>query len=150
MLTAKEELALTDLEGTRKYLDEISFNIRGIFHGDHSEECASEPRPVDIAESLMDAVDIFTYALERLTHLPVGAEDLPKINSSISSMRYISECIEKEREDLKGNVSDEYYGLLVDKLDDLNEVIDDVERVFFELPYDKDFMDSVNRLFGLQ
>ena len=150
MLTAQEELATTDLDGTRKYLDEISYNIRSIFHGDPSETTPPEYKPVDIAEHLMDAVDVLTYAMERLSHFQGDGKDLPKVYSSITSMRHISASIEKVGEKLKDSISEDYYSLLLDKLDDLNEVLDDVERAFFVLPYDERFMAAANRLLGLQ
>jgi hypothetical protein len=150
MLTAKDELALSDLDGTRKYLDEISYNIREIFHGNHSETSTSEYKSVDIAEHLMNAMDVLTYAMERLTHFQGYTEDLPKVNSSIAALRHISENIRKMGEELKVHISNEYYDLYTYKLDDLNEVVDDVERIFFVLPQDKEFMAAANRLFGLQ
>lgn len=150
MLSAKEELALSDLDSTRKYLDEISYNIRGIFHGDHSEEITTEYKPVDIAEHLMNAMDVLTYAMERLTHFQGYTNDFPKVNSIIASMRHISENIGKMGDQLRGGISEEYYDLFTCKLDDLNEVVDDVDRIFFVLPYNKRFMAAANRLLGLQ
>jgi hypothetical protein len=150
MLSAKEELALSDLDGTRKYLDEISYNIRGIFHGNHSEEIATEYKPVDIAEHLMNAMDVFTFAVEKLTDLDISKEELPKINSIISSLRNIIKNLEEKRVEIGQNISEEYNLLFLDKLEILTEVVDDAERIFFELRMDKNFMASVNRLFSLR
>lgn len=150
MLSAKEELALSDLDGTRKYLDEISFNIRSIFHGDHSEALTPTYKPVDIAEHLMNAMEVLTYAVEKLTAFEVGEEELHKINSIISSLRYVIESIKATGSELESSISDEYNDLFMYKLDDLIEVVDDAENIFFDLRRDKDFMASVNRLFGLQ
>ncbi|MCE6991914.1 hypothetical protein LZG72_22585 [Dyadobacter sp. CY323] len=150
MLTAQEELATTDLDGTRKYLDEISYNIRSIFHGDPSETTPPEYKPVDIAEHLMDAVDVLTYAVEKLTAFQVNDEELPKVNSIISSLRNVIESVKTRGSELKSSISREYYDLFLYKLDDLTEVVDDAESIFFDLRKDKDFMASVNKLLGLQ
>ena len=150
IVAAENELALCDLDGTRQYLDEISYNIRGIFHGDYLEESETVAKPVDIAEHLMSAMDVLTYGMERLTHFQGRTDDLAKVNSIIGSLRTISGNIAKMGDSLKGQISDEYYDLFKYKLDDLDEVLDDVERIFFVLPNNKRFMAAANRLAGLQ
>ena len=147
--TAKNDLALRDLDGTRKYLDEISYNIRDIFHGNSQDVEAADYRPVDIAEHLINAMDIFALALEELTGMEISEADLPKINSIISSLRYIVEEARSTTEILRSGVSDEYHSLIVDKKEILKETIDDTERIFFELRNDEAFMTEANRLLGL-
>ncbi|MCF2499208.1 hypothetical protein [Dyadobacter chenhuakuii] len=146
---AKNDLALMDLDGTRNYLDGISYNIRDIFHGNEKTTGGQDDKPVDIAEHLMNAMDIFTYALEELTHLEVGEEDLPKMNSIISSIRYIVERLRSISIRLEPGISLEYYALFLDKIEILDETIDDAEHVFFELRSDKDFIAEAHRLLGL-
>lgn len=146
---AKNDLALMDLDGTRNYLDGISYNIRDIFHGTKETISGQECQPVDIAEYLMNATDIFTYALEELTHLEVREEDLPKINSIISSIRYVVDRLRSISINLQPGISSEYYALFLDKIELLAETIDETEHVFFELRNDKDFMAEANRLLGL-
>ncbi|MCF0041221.1 hypothetical protein [Dyadobacter fanqingshengii] len=147
--TAKNDLALRDLDGTRKYLDEINYNIRDIFHGNDQETGTLHYGAVDIAEHLINALDIFTYALEELTQLDASQEDLPKINSIITSLRYIVDETKATGERLKSGISNEYFGMVMEKTENLSEAIDDTERIFFELRNDKDFMAVANRLLGL-
>lgn len=146
--TAKNDLALRDLDGTRKYLDEISYNIRDIFHG-NGQDASGAYRPVDIAEHLINALDIFALVLEELTGMEVSESDLPKINSIISSLRFIVEEAKSTSEILKSGISDEYHSLIMHKTEILKETIDDTERIFFELRNDEEFMSEARRLLGL-
>jgi len=147
---AKEELALADLNATRDYLDGISFNIRGILHGTESELESEELRPVDIAENLIKALDIFTYTLDRLSHLERKDTDLPAVNSIVLSLRSVITHTKTTAAILKNQISQEYYALLLDRLGELEEVVDDTERVFFVLPKHKGFVEAMNELLDLE
>ena len=141
---AKEELALADLNATRKYLDEISYNIRGLFYGENSEP--QEHKPVNVAENLIVALDIFTYTLEKITQLERHESDLPKVNSIILSVKSILASAHSTASILQTEISEEYYELLLDSIDALEETLDDVEEIFFVLPHDERFMAAANRL----
>ncbi|QRR00648.1 hypothetical protein [Dyadobacter sandarakinus] len=141
---AKEELALADLNATRSYLDEISYNIRDLFYGENTD--LQEHKPVDIAENLIVALDIFTYTLEKITQLERHERDLPKINSILLSVKSILTNARSVAAIVQTEISDAYHQMLLDSLDGLEETVEDLEEIFFVLPHDKRFMAAANRL----
>jgi hypothetical protein len=97
----------------------------------------------------MDVLEDLMQALENLTNLNVTDAGFPRIKTTISSVRKLIDKLYELAPELKKCMSKDDFDLFLYQIDDLAEVADDVERVFFVLRKDKNFMESVNRLFNL-
>lgn len=144
-----ENLSVDGVDEARDKLDEISYNIRNIFHGYEGDAGYPKYRPVDVVEMLINGLDAMIYVSEELTHKEVSEAELPKINGMIGSISFVKKLLLTVARKSRNEVSEEYYNMLVERIDDFGEVIRDVERYFFTRPADKDFVDSANRLFSL-
>ncbi|ACT96724.1 hypothetical protein Dfer_5533 [Dyadobacter fermentans DSM 18053] len=144
-----ENLSVDGVDEARARLDEISYNIRTIFHGYEGDTGYPKYGPVDVVEMLINGLDAMIYVSEDLTHQQVSEAELPKINGMIGSLLFVKKLLSTVARKSRNEVSEEYYDMLVERIDDFGEVIRDVERYFFARPADKDFVDSANRLFSL-
>jgi len=144
-----ENLSVDGVDEARARLDEISYDIRSIFHGHEGDENYPKYRPVDVVEILIKGLDAMIYVSEELTHQQVSEAELPKINSMIASISFLKKFLSSVARKSRNEISEEYYNMLVGRIEDFGEVIRDVERYFFTRPADKDFVDSANRLFSL-
>lgn len=149
MTVSFENISVDGVDEARTKLDEISYNIRGIFHGHDNSDEYPKFRPVDIVEMLIKGLDAMIYVSEKLTHQEVAETELPKINGMISSISYFKKLLSAFARRSRHEIPEEYYHMLTEKIEDFGEVIQDVERYFFTRPADKGFVESANRLFTL-
>lgn len=144
-----DSISVDGVDEARARLDEISYNIRNVFLGAGGNVNYPKYRPVDIAEMLIKGLDAMIYVSEELTHQEMSTADLPKINAMIASMSFLKKSLSGIVRKSRNDISEEYYDMLVGRIADFGEVIEDAERYFFSRPADKDFVDSANRLFSL-
>ncbi|SDD43699.1 hypothetical protein SAMN04487996_10137 [Dyadobacter soli] len=144
-----ENISVDGVDEARDRLDEISYNIRNVFLGSEGDANYPKYRPVDVVEMLIKGLDAMIYVSEELTHQQVSEAELPKINGMIGSISFFKQLLSDTARKFRNEISEEYYDMLVGRIEDFGEVIQDVERYFFSRPADKDFVDSANRLFSL-
>ncbi|CAG5068122.1 hypothetical protein DYBT9623_00851 [Dyadobacter sp. CECT 9623] len=128
------------IDEVRESLDLFSYNVRVTFYGHTHDIAQNKNRSADILESLIKSAIGLTSLMDKMTAWTVSHAELPKLNGMLISLNAITNDLEAIGDAFKDQVTKEYFTLFQSSIAELREVIEDVEKIFFEYPNDPSFL----------
>ena len=134
------------IDEVRDKLDLFSYNVRLTFYGHTHDVAENKNFSADVLESLIKSAASLTELLDKMTAWEIQESKLPKLNGILLLLNAVTNEIEEIGELFREKVTEEYFALFQNKIEDLKEVIEDVENVFFTYPNDPSFTQANRKL----